>query len=93
MKTLINVSGGAIKFISLISSFKRLLEKGVDPSVVSGCSSGAIVCLLYVCGKIDEGLVIARKTSDISIIYSKKNSPLGKIAGFSLRALIRLVMG
>jgi hypothetical protein len=93
MKALINISGGAIKFIALISAFRQLLKTGVKPKAVSGVSSGAIICFLYVCGRLDQGLELARKSDDIRLIFSRKNQPVGKIAGFSIQAIWKLIRG
>jgi predicted patatin/cPLA2 family phospholipase len=73
--TLINISGGAIKLIALISCLQELVRSGVKPKTVSGVSAGSIIAFCYVCGKLDEAMEIARKSHDIRVIFSKLNDP------------------
>ncbi len=93
MKALVNISGGAIKFIALISAFKQLLHTGVKPKALSGVSSGSIIAFLYVCGRLDQGLTLARRSHDIRLIFSRKNQPVGKLAGFSIQAIWKIIRG
>lgn len=92
-RTLINISGGAIKFIALISAFIHLLRKGEKPNVLTGVSSGAIICFLYVCGRLTEGLAMARKSHNINVIFSKRNNPVNKKGGLSIWAIWRILSG
>lgn len=90
---LINISGGAIKLIALISCFKRIIESGIKPKHISGVSSGAIICFCYVCGALDEAYEMAKNSSDRRIIFSWWNDPVGKISGYSSRAILKLLTG
>ncbi len=73
--TLINISGGAIKFIGLIACFRKIIESGIKPKAVSGVSSGAIIALFYVCNKLDDAYKLAKKSHDKKLIFSSKNDP------------------
>jgi predicted acylesterase/phospholipase RssA len=75
MKALINISGGAIKFIGLIACFRKIVQSGIKPKAVSGVSSGAIIALFYVCNKLDEAYELAKKSHDKKLIFSRKNDP------------------
>ncbi len=90
---LINVSGGAIRFVYLAYAFYNLLLKGVSPTAVSGVSAGSFIVFAFCCGRLREALDIANKTHDPRQIFSKKNQPFGKISGFSISALIKIVSG
>ena len=74
-RKLINISGGAIKLIALISCLRELINKGIKPASVSGVSAGSIIAFCYVCGKLEEAMDIARKSHDIRVIFSKRNDP------------------
>lgn len=93
MKTLINISGGAIKFIALIACFRKLINSGIKPKAVSGVSSGAIIALFYVCGKLDEAYKLAKQSHDRRMIFSRKNDPVGNIGGFSIHAIWKIITG
>lgn len=93
MKTLVNISGGAIKFIALIACFRKLIKSGVKPEAVSGVSAGAIISLFYVCGKLEEAYELAKKSHDRRLIFSKKNDPVGNIGGFSIHAIWKIITG
>lgn len=75
MKKLINISGGAIKFVALAACFKELIDKGIKPKAVSGVSAGSIIALFYVCGKLDTCVELAKQSDNKRIIFSKKNDP------------------
>ena len=90
---LINISGGAIKFIALIACFRKLINSGVKPKAVSGVSAGAIIALFYVCGKTEEGFDLAKKSHDRRLIFSRKNDPVGRIGGFSFGAICKIITG
>lgn len=78
MKRLINISGGAIKYIGLIACLRELVKEGVRPTVLTGVSSGAIISFCYVCGKLEQAFKIGERTDDIRVIFSKKNDPTRK---------------
>ena len=90
---IINISGGAIKFIALIVAFFRLVQLGIKPKVVTGVSSGSIIAFLYVCGKLKEGMEMAAKSHSRRIIFSIFNDPVGPISGLSISAIIKLLSG
>jgi predicted patatin/cPLA2 family phospholipase len=90
---MINISGGAIKFIAMIACLRRLVYGGVQPKVVSGVSSGAMIAFLYVCGRLEEGYEMAQKSHDRRLIFSKGNDPVGKISGLSWSAIWKLIRG
>lgn len=75
MKRLINISGGAIKFIGLVACLRELVKKGIVPSTITGVSSGAIISFCYACGKLEQAYEIGKKTDNIRIIFSRKNDP------------------
>lgn len=90
---LLNVSGGAIKFIALIVAFMTLIGLNIPVVALSGVSSGAIIVFLFCCGRLKEGLSMARKSHDIKTIFSKRNQPTGKIGGFSFSAILKIISG
>jgi hypothetical protein len=90
---LINVGGGAIKFIGLITAFYQLIISGVKPKYLSGNSAGSIVIFLYCCGKLSEGIKIAKKSFIKTLIFSRKNNPTGNISGFSLSGIFKILKG
>ena len=88
----INASGGGIGFIGLLVALLTLNARGIYSKICSGVSAGSIVMFLYYSDKLKSGLLLARKSYDPRIIFSKRNDPQGKIAGkFSLRALWNLL--
>lgn len=93
MNRLINISGGAIKLIGLISCFRKLVRSGVKPQYVSGISAGAIIAFCYACGRLDEAFKMAKKSYNRRVIFSKGNDPVGKISGLSLSAIIKIARG
>lgn len=90
---LINISGGAIRFVYLAYAFASLIAKGIKPTALSGVSAGSFIVFAYCCGKFGEAMKIADKTHDPRQIFSKINQPFGKISGFSIWALLKIVSG
>lgn len=74
-RIILNISGGAIKFVAMASCFTRLVSKGFKPDVISGVSSGAILAFFYVCGRLDEAYELSKKSYDKRVIFSRKNDP------------------
>ncbi len=89
---LINISGGAIRFAYLIFSFTFLLNF-ITPTIVTGVSSGSIIAFCYVCGKLKRATFLAYKSHQSDLIFSRKNKPYGKIAGFSIFAIWKILKG
>lgn len=87
-KYLVNISGGGIKFVGLLSAFIELIDSGITPKKVSGVSAGAIVCLLYFTGRLQEGQIISRNLDKGKTIFSKRNNP-ANIWGVILKLIRR----
>lgn len=86
----IGVSGGATRFVGLFEATKALYDSGYVADIYSGISAGGYVAICFAMGLMDE-VDKFTKALDINEIFSK--NPLGKIGGFSITGIIRLICG
>lgn len=85
------LSGGAAKFISLVSAARHLMfEKLFIPNLVVGSSSGAITTLMLCMGKLDVATQIGVKIK-IKDIFSK--APFKEDGSLTIGAAWRFVKG
>jgi len=86
MKKVISISGGATKFISLISALKTVCQTGYTPDVLVGVSAGALACLLYAVGKMDKGIEVGLNMT-LDTFFGKK--PVTKDGHIPVSAVLR----
>lgn len=84
----VNVSGGGIRFFSLLVAFMQLVYGGINIVACSGVSAGAIVVWLYFCSSMTKGYDMAKKTYSRRVIFSYFKDPIGKVSGVSFWAII-----
>ncbi len=90
---LINISGGGIEIITLMSAFSTLIKSGLNFSYLTGVSAGAIIGFCSVCGKMNEAYDLIKRTHDKRVIFSWMNDPTGPISGLSISAIIKILQG
>jgi predicted patatin/cPLA2 family phospholipase len=87
---ILSLSGGATKFIGILSAAQTVLELGLKPTIILGVSSGALAALPLVLGYYDQ----AKETGlNITLDSFFKKKPVNAKGKQTLNAMMRFVIG